>query len=238
MIRFTALLLGALFLNIFAVATIRLRPVIFKVKLYKPMMWNFKLSVLPLIILCGNIAVFLLLLLIGAYNDLQAVLVIAYVLFFAGLMVWLLFIPNSGYLITELNLNHRASDEHEVPMWYDIVSVLSFALSGIANTLLNIVLVQLSFLVALDPQRLTARNYAELFLIGLLIIIPVVIGIYLGRVARFNSWDVLHPRMFFTKLKAGFSADGALKEFGLFVFFNTVFFLIMYVAFGVPFYFM
>jgi len=235
--QFLTLFLGVALLNLFAVITILLRPKIFKVKIYRPMLLNFKLSILPLIILLANILVFLLLSVVGAYLHVGVLNIVAHVLFFVGLLIWLLFLPNSGYLITELNLNHREQDEREVPIWYDIVSVLSFALSGIVNTLANIVLIQLSFLIAFDPQELTSSNYVMLFLSGFGIILLIVLGIYLGRTIRFNSWDILHVRSFFGKLKTHFAKQGTIKEFILYIALNTIFFLIMYTTFGIPFYF-
>jgi len=77
-----------------------------------------------------------------------------------------------------------------------------------------------------------------LFFSGAGIILLIVVGIYLGRTIRFNSWDVLHPVSFLKKLKAHFSKRGSVKDFILYVVINTVFFLIMYVSFGIPFYFM
>ena len=235
--KFITLFWGVLLLNLFALITIKIRPKLFKVKLYKPMLWNFKLSILPLIVLSLNIAVYLTLAFISAHSSIPAFLISARILFFIGLVVWLLLLPNSGYLITELNLNHRTNDEKEVPIWYDIVSILSFALSGIVNTLTNIVIIQLSFLVAFDPSRFEI-DYGILFLSGFLIILLIVVGIYLGRVVRFNSWDILHPGSFMKKLKTHFAKQGIFKEFILYILFNAIFFMIMYVSFGIPFYFM
>jgi len=235
--RFFPLLSGVLLLNAFAFVTIKLRPGIFGVKVFKPMLWNFKLSIMPLLILLLNIGLFLALSFLRAQLNAPFILTVAYILFFVGLLIWLLFLPNSGYLITELNLTHRDADEKEVPIWYDIVSVLCFALSGIVNTLANIVIVQLSFLVAFDPLELTAQNYIVLFLSGFVIIFIIVIGIYLGRALRLNSWDVLHPGSLFRKLKVNFQKQGSLKEFALYIVINTIFFMIMYISFGVPFYF-
>jgi len=236
--KFLTLFLSVLLLNIFAVVTIKLRPKIFKVKIYKPMLWNFKLSILPLFILFVNILVCILLSYLGVYSHIKFFSIFAYVLFFIGLLLWLLFLPNSGYLITELNLNHRDSDEKEVPIWYDITSILSFALSGIVNTLANIVMIQLSFLVVFDPPELTMPDYTILFLSGFGIILLIVIGIYLGRSIRFNSWDILHPASFLEKIQTHFFKQGVIKEFILYIVFNTIFFLIMYASFGIPFYFM
>ena len=235
--NFLSLFLGILLLNLFAYITISIRPKIFKVKVYRPMLKNFVLSVLPLLILAANILIFLALSILRVYAEIEFLLAPAYVIYFAGLLVWLLFLPNAGYLITELNLNHRSTDEKEVPIWYDIVSVLSFALSGIVNTLANIVIIQLSFLVVFDPQALTASNYAALFFSGVGIIFLIVVGIYLGRVIRFNTWDLLRPLSFLKKIKSHYSESGRFKEFLFYVIINTIFFVIMYVSFGIPFFF-
>ncbi|MCL2664406.1 MAG: DUF1361 domain-containing protein [Defluviitaleaceae bacterium] len=235
--NFLSLFLGILLLNLFAYITISIRPKIFKVKVYRPMLKNFVLSVLPLLILAANILIFLALSILRVYAEIEFLLAPAYVIYFAGLLVWLLFLPNAGYLITELNLNHRSTDEKEVPIWYDIVSVLSFALSGIVNTLANIVIIQLSFLVVFDPQALTASNYAALFFSGVGIIFLIVVGIYLGRVIRFNTWDLLRPLSFLKKIKSHYSERGRFKEFLFYVIINTIFFVIMYVSFGIPFFF-
>ena len=235
--NFGILFLGALLLNLFAFVTIKLRPKIFKVKIFNPMIWNFKLSILPLFILLANLFITLLFRWLGAYFDITFISIFGCIMFFVGLLIWMLFLPNSGYLITELNLTHRDEDEKEVPIWYDIVSVLSFALSGIVNTLANIATIQLSFMVIFDPKPSTASVYnTMLFVSAFGIILLIVTGIYLGRAIRFNSWDVLHPMSFFKKLKAYFSRQGNLEELILYIMINTIFFMIMYVVLGIPFY--
>lgn len=229
--------LAVMCLNIFAYLTIRIRPLIYKTKLFRPMIWNIKLSVLPLLALIGN----MFFLIVGRYISTllnsqwldTVVLIITTLLFLA----WLLLLPNSGYLITELNLTHRDMDEVEVPIWYDIVSVLSLALSGIVNTLMCISLLQTYILIIFDPKELTSKNHLLLFAMAAGIIILVNIGIYLGRAIRFNSWDVLHPFSFIKKLIRHLRKPGEPKNAFLFILFHTLFFLIMYVAFGMPFYF-
>jgi uncharacterized membrane protein len=88
-----------------------------------------------------------------------------------------------------------------------------------------------------DPLKLNVSDYLILFISGFIIIFFVVLGIYLGRAIRFNSWDILHPKSFFKKLKSHFAKKGVFKELALYVTFNTIFFLIMYISFGIPFYF-
>jgi len=94
--------------------------------------------------------------------------------------VWLMFIPNSFYIITDLF--HLDMNE-DVPLWYDLALLLSFAWSGI---LFGIVSVR-------QMEKLFERTFNKKF--DLLFIIPVMalngFGVYIGRYLRFNSWDVI-----------------------------------------------
>lgn len=74
-------------------------------------------------------------------------------------------------------------------------------------------------------------------LTALILNLLVAIGVYLGRSIRFNSWDVIHIKSFFTKLKNHFEKPGEWKNCVLFVVFHTLFFMIMYVLAGIPFFF-
>lgn len=233
----STIIFAALLLNVFAFLTIVLRPKLFGVKLFKPMIWNFKLSLLPLLLLVVNIIIFYILVTFSVYKELNFIGNIAVVLFILGMAFWILLLPNSGYLITELNLTHRNVDEKEVPVWYDIVSVLSFALSGIVNTLLNIVVFQLLYLILFDPDVLLRREKTILMTSAVIIILLVSIGVYLGRAIRFNSWDIVHISSFFKKLVSYFKEREHIKDFVLFVFFHTAFFIIMYLSFGIQNYF-
>lgn len=196
------------------------------------MVWNFKLSLLPFVILIAFLGLFFVMLYFYSVFSIRYFNYIAYGVFFVGLFIWLLILPNSGYLITELNLNHREQDEQEVPIWYDIVSILSFALSGIFNTLTNIVLVQLTIIVAIDPEVITKQGMLKLIGTAVIINLFVAIGVYMGRYIRFNSWDILHPIQFTKRLWKHFKQKGVLKDFVLFVLFHTAFFTIMYFVLG------
>lgn len=101
-------------------------------------------------------------------------------LFFCYAAVWLAFIPNAFYLITDLF--HLDMNE-AVPLWYDLALLLSFAWSGL---LLGIISVR-------QMEKLFGHYFQKRF--DLLFIIPVMccnaFGVYVGRYLRFNSWDVL-----------------------------------------------
>lgn len=95
-------------------------------------------------------------------------------------VVWLLFIPNAFYIITDLF--HLDMNEG-VPLWYDLALLLSFAWSGILFGILSI----------RQIEKLFEKNFNKKF--DLLFILPVMalngFGVYIGRYLRFNSWDVI-----------------------------------------------
>lgn len=100
--------------------------------------------------------------------------------FFATLFIWLLFIPNSFYIITDLFHLGKGGD---VPKWYDLALIFSFAWNGLV-------------LGALSVRRMEIILCARYpFLNGLWFVVPIMglnaLGIYIGRYLRFNSWDVL-----------------------------------------------
>ena len=227
------LFISCISLNLFAYLTIRLRPYIYKVKLFKPMIWNFKLSLLPFLIQFINIILILVIAQLVNVTQFGWLIPVAYIVFIVMQLIWLAYLPNSSYLITELNLTHREMDENEVPIWYDIVSVLSFALSGIVNTLANIVIIQFEALVLLDPNALSKSHSVNLWLSTIALTILVTIGIYLGRSIRFNTWDLLHPISFVKKLINHFKKPREIKNFILFVSLHSILFIILYVLFGV-----
>lgn len=94
--------------------------------------------------------------------------------------VWLLFIPNSFYIITDLfHLDMNA----DVPLWYDLALLLSFAWSGLLFGILSV----------REMEKLFESSFNKKF--DLLFIISVMalngFGIYIGRYLRFNSWDII-----------------------------------------------
>lgn len=229
---YTNLFLAVLLLNGFAYLTIVLRPKIYGVQLFRPMVWNFKLSLLPLLVLIINPIIFIVFRYISTITEIKGFDYIGILLFIVGSIIWVLLLPNAGYLITELNLTHRNMDEKEVPIWYDIVSILSFSLSGVLNTLCNIVIIQYIYLLYYDPISISRHDTYFFMMNALIINLLVSVGVYLGRSIRFNSWDIIHITSFFKKLWNHFKQKGIVKDFILFVMFHTTFFMIMYLSFG------
>lgn len=94
-------------------------------------------------------------------------------------LVWLLFIPNSFYIITDLfHLGQPI-----VPIWFDLAVIISFAWNGLLLGVLSV--------------REMEKNINGLFKIKneMIFLLPIMflnaLGIYVGRFLRFNSWDVI-----------------------------------------------
>lgn len=202
----------AVLLNVAAAAFIVLRATVYGVRLYRPMLVNICLSFVPVLLaLAGAIGLVALtpaLAGIGSAGLSPAPFLWAYLAL--ATVVWLLFFPNSVYLITELNLNHR-EQETPVPLWYDIVQTLTLTVSGIANAGLSLAIVQFGLIVLVfDPATLTAPASSWVFA-GVVIVLGAV-GVYLGRYLRLNSWDVRHPGGMIRKLRDHFRQRGRALE--------------------------
>jgi uncharacterized membrane protein len=215
-------LLGIVLMNVLAVLLVLLRAAVFRTRLYRPMLLNVGLSIAPVVLLgCG---VLLLAVLLSAGAPPPVVGVLAALV----LLAWLLLLPNAGYLITELNLNHRRPGE-KVPEWYDILLVLSLAMSGVLNMLFNVFLVQLAY-VTVRFDDVAPLTGTEVRVVTAVVLLLTAFGIYLGRNLRLNSWDVLRPWRIVAKLVAHLRQPGtALNALGFSVV-TAVFFGLMYLV--------
>lgn len=98
----------------------------------------------------------------------------------AALLAWLLFIPNSFYIVTDLfHLSHFDA----APKWYDLLLIFSFAWNGIVFGIASLRKVELVILIH--------RNKGFSLLIVFTVMWLNSFGIYIGRFLRFNSWDVI-----------------------------------------------
>jgi len=100
-------------------------------------------------------------------------------LFVAG-AVWLLFLPNAPYLLTDLV--HLGSRD-DAPLWFDVVLFTGFAWTGTLLGFLSLYLMQVVV------RRLAGMAWSWAFVVGSLT--ACSFGIYLGRSLRWNSWAVL-----------------------------------------------
>ena len=101
----------------------------------------------------------------------------------AGL--WLLFLPNAPYILTDFK---HLVPSPVVPLWVDVVVIAAPAWTGLLLGFLSLYLVQS---VVRDLAGARVAWVAAIGVLGL-----ASFGIYLGRVLRWNSWDVLaDPRL-------------------------------------------
>lgn len=100
---------------------------------------------------------------------------------FGMLGVWLLFFPNASYILTDLfHLSHNSS----MPIWFDLVLILSFAWTGLLYGFLSLWNLEELLEQFLSKRTITLLSVVLLFVSGF--------GIYIGRYLRWNSWDILH----------------------------------------------
>jgi uncharacterized membrane protein len=136
---------GVALLNVYALALVVVRGVLYRTPVYRPMLLNLGLSIVPVFVLGAVVLALLALLAAGAPTAVTATVTVA------GTLAWLVLLPNAGYLVTELNFSHRRDDDR-VPLWYDIVAVLTLALSGVLNTVVNVLVAQMLYAVLRYPD--------------------------------------------------------------------------------------
>ncbi len=101
-------------------------------------------------------------------------------LFITCLVLWVLFFPNAGYIVTDLtHLRNRPP----VPRWFDYFFITAYAWTGLALGYLSLSLLQRKITTLHGPR------IAWGFVIGMLA--AGALGVYVGRFFRWNSWDVI-----------------------------------------------
>jgi uncharacterized membrane protein len=133
---------------------------------YRFLVWNLILAWIPLLI--G-------LLVYDRYRRGTALMRLA-----PALALWLLFLPNAPYIVTDFV---HLSATTPAPLWFDGVELSAFAWTGMLLGFVSLYLVH-----SVARHRLGgAAAWAMV-----LAVLPLVsAGVYLGRVKRWNSWDLL-----------------------------------------------
>lgn len=136
-------------------------------------------------------------------------------------MIWFVFFPNAPYIVTDfIHLKQKIG----IPIWYDIVLILSFTWSGLLLAYLSLRDFHHYFLLFYSKKKVWSYIIIYNFIVGY--------GIYLGRFERVNSWDLFtHPFRLIHHLVANlfnehfFLISGVTLLFGLFlsVFYFTIY---------------
>ncbi|MBA3799485.1 MAG: DUF1361 domain-containing protein [Geodermatophilaceae bacterium] len=101
------------------------------------------------------------------------------VLTFGLLVGWLAFFPNAPYITTDLiHLRERPP----VPIWFDALILNSAAVAGLLAGFVSLYLV----------HQMSEERFGRIWGWALCAAVLCVasFGVYLGRFARFNSWDI------------------------------------------------
>jgi len=93
---------------------------------------------------------------------------------------WLLFFPNSLYILTDLF--HLQLDT-SMPKWFDLVLILSFAWTGLMY----------GFMSLWDIEKIIGNKISRYIMpfVSFCLLFLGSFGIYLGRYLRWNSWDII-----------------------------------------------
>lgn len=104
------------------------------------------------------------------------------------LFSWLIFFPNAPYIITDLV---HFKQREIIPLWFDIVLILSFIWNGMILGYTSLVFI----------QEVISEKFNNIigWIVTIFSIVLSSFGIYLGRYLRWNSWDIIsNPFALFT----------------------------------------
>ena len=94
--------------------------------------------------------------------------------------LWLLFVPNSFYILTDLFHLERF---HSAPKWFDLLLIFSFAWNGLVLGILSVRKAELIL------ETVSGRGFS--LAIVFIVMWLNAFGIYIGRYLRYNSWDIV-----------------------------------------------
>lgn len=157
---------SVIYLTIFAVAMNILRIIIWDKDSFVYILWNIFLAFVPFII--SSFLLFY-------YKEKK----VNHILLIMGMFLWLIFIPNAPYIITDFV---HLGEIRFIPILFDILLIFSSATLGLilgANSMFHI-------------EQIFNLKYSKTktSIIMMIIILLISFGLYLGRFLRFNSWDI------------------------------------------------
>jgi uncharacterized membrane protein len=133
--------------------------------------------------------------------------------------LWLIFFPNAPYILTDLQ--HLAKNSTNVPLWYDVIVMVWFSWTGLLLGLVSLYLM----------HDIVYRTFGRLPGWVFVFIVSGLssFGVYLGRFARFNSWDLLNDPKEVAVTILGLAIDPSMRLIAFTVLFS-IFYLFVYLT--------
>ena len=154
-----------LYLTILGTVLLAIRVVTTQTIFFTFLLWNLFLALMPLLISKSL-----------RYNSTINNSKIFSLLF---IVLWLLFIPNSPYIFTDLM---HVNNDYGM-RWFDFILILIFTVNGLLLGILSL----LDIFHLLTDKYTTRITHTVIFGICFL----GGFGMFLGRFLRFNSWDII-----------------------------------------------
>ena len=133
---------------------------------------------------------------------------------------WLIFFPNAPYILTDFqHLAHGAW--RDVPVWYDVMLLIWFAITGLMLGMVSLFLM----------QEVIRREFGRWFGWGFVAIVSLLtsMGVYVGRFLRWNSWDIFNDITGMAQYTLQSAQDPSLQSIGFTSLFGA-FFLFLYIT--------
>lgn len=106
-------------------------------------------------------------------------------------MACILFLPNAPYIVTDLRHIKHSSGNF---IWVDIAIIYSFSIYGL-----------LFYYLTLIDMAVVLRRFLKRRIVDYALVVVCFLsgfGVYLGRVLRYNSWDIIsEPYLLFSDIK-------------------------------------
>lgn len=135
---------------------------------------------------------------------------------------WLLLFPNAPYIITDFI--HLKTIENNL-VWLDITLLLLFAFTGLYMGVVSL------YLMRKKVEKMFSLKAGSYFLF--VTVALASFGIYLGRIQRWNSWDIVHqPFQLFKDILSIFISPTEHPEAYLITGLFSVIILVSYKMFG------
>lgn len=94
--------------------------------------------------------------------------------------VWIVFIPNTFYIITDL---FHLIPRNDSALWFDLTLLMSFSWCGLMMGVLSVRHMEKAIMYHLPRRTELTFVYPLMFLNAF--------GVYIGRYLRYNTWDIV-----------------------------------------------